>query len=143
MRRLITGMKDGKSCVVKVLEFEGDGPDVVMQDFIELALNPLPARPRGRAAFLDLGVAPGKMKWVTTYGPPNSGHPTMHHTNTIDCHTVIAGSIDLILDDGTHTLSAGDCAIIMGVDHAWMGRATGCKSSIIFIGTEPPADEAV
>ena len=29
----------------------------------------------------------------------NADYPTMHHTDTIDCHTIIDGSIDLILDD--------------------------------------------
>jgi hypothetical protein len=141
MRRFIAGDRDGKSCIVKELEFNPDGPEVLLQDFTRLALTPLPRRPKGRAQLLDLGVAPGELKWFTTYGPPHSGHPEMHHTNTIDCHVIIEGSVDLILDDGAHTLRAGDCAILMGIDHAWQGRDTGCKSSVIHIGIESP-DEA-
>ena len=77
---------------------------------------------------------------MTTYFPPNGEWPAMHYTDTIDCHTVIAGSVDLILDDGAHRLAAGDCVMVTGVDHAWKAGPDGCTTSILLIGTPPPAD---
>lgn len=139
MRRLITGVKNGKSCVVKVLEFEPGGEEIGLFEFTEFSVDPPPARPDGHGETLDLKLAPGKVRWVTSYSPPNGHWPTMHHTDSIDCHTVISGSCELILDDGPHRLSAGDCVVVNGVDHAWRTGEEGCVSSSIFIGTPPPA----
>ena len=63
----------------------------------------------------------------------------MHHTDTLDFDTVIAGSIELILDDGGHRLEAGDVVVISGVDHAWRSGPDGCTMVITLQGTEPPA----
>ncbi len=143
MRQWITGVKDGKACMVEVKEFEPGGPEVIMHDFVKLAIDGRFRRPKGKAPLLDLGVGPGEMRWITTYGPPNNqGHAQFHHTNTIDCHTILAGDTTLILDDGEHVLRAGDVAIVMGVDHAWAGSKDGSQSSIVIIGIHPPEDES-
>jgi uncharacterized cupin superfamily protein len=62
----------------------------------------------------------------------------MHQTNTVDFDIVVAGSVELILDDGTHLLETGDCAVITGVDHAWRAGSSGCTVSAVAVGTRPP-----
>jgi hypothetical protein len=32
-------------------------------------------------------------------------------------------------------LSAGDCAVVAGVDHAWRTGPEGCTTSIVIVGT--------
>jgi mannose-6-phosphate isomerase-like protein (cupin superfamily) len=141
MRRFVTGVKDGKSCMVRVTEVSLDRSEISGHDFIDFSVNPPAPRPAGDGAFLDVQLPVGGVKWVTSHFPPGSAWPTMHHTDTIDCHTIISGSIDLILDDGPHTLSAGDCVIVTGVDHAWQAGDEGCISSLLLIGT--PSPEAI
>jgi hypothetical protein len=138
MRRLVTGVEDGRSCVIEVIDWRPDESQPALQDFIRFSAHPPPARPPASSAFLDLALAPGEIRWVTSHFPPNSDWPEMHYTDTIDCHTIVAGSIDLILDDGPHRLVAGDCVIVMGVDHAWKAGPEGCTSSVLLIGTPPP-----
>jgi quercetin dioxygenase-like cupin family protein len=50
---------------------------------------------------------------------PRSRSP-MHRTETVDYGIVLAGSIVLVLDDGSETvLAAGDVVVQRGTDHAW------------------------
>ena len=138
MRRFVTGVKDGRASMVEVTEPTFDGASISGDEFIAFPANPPAPRPPGKGAFLDLGVKPGEVKWLTINFPPNVAHAEMHHTDTIDCHTIVAGSVDLILDDGAHRLVAGDSVIVTGVDHAWQAGGEGCTSSILVIGTPPP-----
>ena len=91
----------------------------------------------GRAAdTLDLGLSAGAMDWkVLDYAPGMEF--SMHHTDTVDFDTVLAGSIELILDDGGHPLAAGDHVVVTGVDHAWRAGPDGCRISIISLGVSP------
>jgi uncharacterized cupin superfamily protein len=43
----------------------------------------------------------------------------MHHSDSVDFSIVLEGTVDLILDDGTHRLGPGDGVVMNGVDHAW------------------------
>jgi mannose-6-phosphate isomerase-like protein (cupin superfamily) len=63
----------------------------------------------------------------------------MHHTDTLDFHLVLSGSIDLTLDTGIHELRPGDCAVITGIDHAWRAGPSGCRLSTVMLGTPPPS----
>jgi quercetin dioxygenase-like cupin family protein len=92
----------------------------------------------GRAAdFLDLAVPAGSMRWAAIqYGP--GAEFSMHHTDTVDFDVVVAGSVELILDDGAHLLTVGDSAVVTGVDHAWRAGAEGCRLNIMTIGAAPP-----
>jgi quercetin dioxygenase-like cupin family protein len=62
----------------------------------------------------------------------------MHHADTVDLDVVLAGSVDLILDDGEHPLAPGDSAVVTGVDHAWRAGPEGCRLSVMTIGAAPP-----
>ena len=141
MKRLVTGIRDGKSCVVQEDALLPQAGVLIHDRFYRVGLDPPPMRPPGRGAFLDVGVPAGQLSCVTVYVPPNSGWPQMHKTDSIDLHTIVSGSVELILDDGAHTLSAGDCAVVAGVDHAWRTGAEGCTTAITIIGCPPrPGD---
>ena len=69
MRMLITGVKDGKSCVTEVIDRPDQGAFSVA--FLDLPLASLPPRPAGQARVADIGVAPGMLKWQSIQFPPN------------------------------------------------------------------------
>ena len=64
---------------------------------------------------------PGGSRFVIIdYPPGNSG--TMHRTETIDYIIVLTGEIDMVMDDSTVTLRAGDAMVQRGTNHAWFNR---------------------
>ena len=67
-------------------------------------------------------------------------HPFMHRTETIDYAVVLAGEIDLLLDDEDVHLKAGDVVIQRGTNHAWSNRSDKpCRMLYILIdGTFAP-----
>jgi len=137
VRRIITGRDaDGRSCVVNEVELgPAEGPIHVTSVF--RTDSPPPSRPQGRGAFRDLGVAPGRTQWVISRWAPNEEAAT-HHTDTVDFDLVVEGSIEIMLDDGSHHLVAGDCVVVTGVDHAWKAGPGGCTLSVVLLGTPPP-----
>jgi mannose-6-phosphate isomerase-like protein (cupin superfamily) len=54
---------------------------------------------------------------------PDSPHPLMHRTETVDYGIVISGEITLVLDKGEASLKAGDVVIQRGTNHAWANRS--------------------
>jgi hypothetical protein len=137
MRMIVTGIRDNRSCVVKEIDCKPQGEGMSTLPLIDLALGALPARPPGKGDFVDIRVPVGMMRWYRVRFQPNHIRG-MHHTDTIDCHTIVAGSIDLILDDGPHRLTIGDSAIVTGVDHGWQSGPEGCATSIVILGTPKP-----
>jgi len=59
---------------------------------------------------------------VITFPPGNPGR--MHRTETIDYVIVIAGEIDMDMDDSTVKLKAGDVMVQRATNHAWVNRGT-------------------
>ena len=72
-----------------------------------------------------LGTAPpphGSRFAVIDFPPGNRA--VMHRTETIDYVVVIAGEIDMDMDDSTVHLKAGDVMVQRGTNHAWANRGT-------------------
>src|SRR3981081_4636507 len=72
-----------------------------------------------------LGTAPpanGTRFAVIDFPPGNPGR--MHRTETIDYVIVIAGEIDMDMDNSTVRLKAGDVMVQRGTHHAWVNRGT-------------------
>jgi quercetin dioxygenase-like cupin family protein len=72
-----------------------------------------------------LGTAPpanGSRFAVIDFPPGNTGR--MHRTETIDYVIVIAGEIDMDMDDSTVHLRTGDVMVQRGTNHAWVNRGT-------------------
>lgn len=72
------------------------------------------------------------MEWA-----PGTTWPS-HHTDTLDLDVVLAGSVQLILDEGVHLLTPGDCVVIPGIDHAWRAGPEGCRIGYVLVGTPEP-----
>lgn len=144
MRTLITGVDaDGRSCVVSQdeLVLNPVGPGFAMGIPYATTTSPPPARPVGAAPLIDQYIDPGIVRWMVVEFGPDSETP-MHHTDTLDLQTVLSGTVDLVLDDGTHRLETGDLVALTGVDHAWKTGAEGCRLGAVLIGTPAPDEEA-
>jgi quercetin dioxygenase-like cupin family protein len=140
MRRLITGVdSDGQSCVTHQADVsfvEGVVSGVRFDTAFETLQCPPPVRPLGRGDLLDLGVEPGLARWALIEWEAGLEVPN-HHTDTLDFDVVLGGTVELILDDGAHALSVGDCVVVTGVDHSWRVGPDGCRMSVVVIGTPP------
>jgi mannose-6-phosphate isomerase-like protein (cupin superfamily) len=90
------------------------------------------ATPAGIAVGMDvedagertLGTAPpknGTRFCVIDYPPHNRG--SMHRTETIDYVIILAGEIDMVMDDSTVHCKAGDVMVQRGTNHSWCNRS--------------------
>ena len=69
--------------------------------------------------------------------PPR--HPLMHRTRTIDYAIIMAGEIDMLLDDTEIHFKAGDVLIQQGTNHAWVNRGSEpCRIAFILIDAKEP-----
>ena len=67
-------------------------------------------------------------------------HPLMHRTKSVDYAIVLAGEIDMLLDDSEVRLRAGDVLVQQGTNHAWVNRGTEpCRIAFVLIDAEGPA----
>lgn len=65
---------------------------------------------------------------------PDSPHPMMHRTESVDYGIVVHGEIVLVLDDGSRTqLQAGDVVVQRGTDHAWENPSETNPARMAFI----------
>lgn len=69
--------------------------------------------------------------------PP--GAPSrMHRTETVDYVLVLAGEIDMDMDDSTVHLKAGDVMIQRGTNHAWVNRGSApARVAFVLIDAKP------
>jgi mannose-6-phosphate isomerase-like protein (cupin superfamily) len=66
-------------------------------------------------------------------------HPLMHRTRTIDYAVVLSGEIDMMLDDATVHLKAGDVVIQQATNHAWINRGKEpCRMVFVLIDSKQP-----
>ena len=62
------------------------------------------------------------MKVVGDHAPARGlpvKHPLMHRTRTVDYAVILSGEIDMMLDDTTVHVKAGDVVIQQATNHAW------------------------
>ncbi len=67
------------------------------------------------------------MKVVGDHAPARGlpvKHPLMHRTRTVDYAVILAGEIDMMLDDTVVHVKAGDVVIQQATNHAWINRGT-------------------
>jgi quercetin dioxygenase-like cupin family protein len=64
--------------------------------------------------------------------------PRNHRTDSIDYAIVLAGEIDMTLDDQVVTLRAGDVLVQRGTIHNWINRSTApCVIAFVLIDAKP------
>jgi quercetin dioxygenase-like cupin family protein len=140
VRVLVAGVdSNGASCVVRGAEptFEDLVPGLAAFGIFATSENPPPPRPPGRGELVELGIMPGLVGWTLWRFDADGEYP-VHHTDTVDFDIVLEGSVELLLDDGAHSLRTGDCVVVQGVDHAWRAGPEGCVISGVAIGSPPP-----
>jgi len=141
MKSLIAGVKDGRSCILSEIQIEDrdvnrEGPSS-RTDVYSVKETPPPARPPTKAAFHDTGLEPGHLDLCVLQMPAGVEHP-MHYTDTLNFHTIVAGSVDIVLDDGPHRLEVGDSLVMPGIDHGWKAGPSGCTQTIMNLGSARP-----
>jgi hypothetical protein len=141
MRWLVTGVDaDGRSCVLSETQFPPAADNANPWQQMYIVEPPLSPRPPTRGAFTDLQIPVGGMHWLAFRFTPNQ-EADNHYTDTLDLDTVIEGSMELVLDDGSHQLEPGDCVVISGVDHTWRAGSDGCLMTFAMLGTPAPASQ--
>jgi quercetin dioxygenase-like cupin family protein len=82
---------------------------------------------------LDVECRPGEIRHRYVMLGPDRFTP-MHRTHTLDCDVVVAGQVELLLEDGAVLLAAGDVVILPGATHGWQTGAEGCTMSVTMVG---------
>ena len=171
LRRVVTGRDAaGRSMIISDGEPQGalwlgEGG---LAELWSLPAGPLHPEAGGERAPGDFGLEPlpGAIVWrVVRLAPTGrSAHPPqarmerapgfdaerpgVHRTDTLDWVTVLAGEVELILDDETLRLAPGDCVVQRGTPHAW--RALGDEDCLLgalvlrsAAGGGDPSDEPI
>ncbi|HEV8014064.1 MAG TPA: cupin domain-containing protein, partial [Stellaceae bacterium] len=69
---------------------------------------------------------------------PANSPGRMHRTETLDYVLVLAGEIDMDMDDSTVHLKAGDILIQRGTNHSWVNRGDKpARLAFVLIDGEP------
>jgi mannose-6-phosphate isomerase-like protein (cupin superfamily) len=86
-----------------------------------------------------LGTAPPANGTRFTINDIPPGRPgLMHRTETLDYAIVLAGEIDMVMDDSTVTLKTGDIVVQRGTNHSWVNRGTEpARIAFVLIDAKP------
>jgi quercetin dioxygenase-like cupin family protein len=86
-----------------------------------------------------IGTAPpanGTRFAVIDFPPGNE--PRMHRTETVDYVIVLAGEVEMDMDDSTVKLKAGDVMVQRGTNHAWANRSDKrARVAFVLVDAEP------
>jgi quercetin dioxygenase-like cupin family protein len=86
-----------------------------------------------------LGTPPppnGSRFIIMEFQPGNE--PRMHRTETLDYIVVLAGEIDMDMDDSTVKLKTGDVMIQRGTNHAWANRGSEpARLALVLLDAQP------
>lgn len=64
-------------------------------------------------------------------------HAFMHRTKSVDYALILAGEIDMLLDDSEVHLVAGDVLIQQGTNHAWVNRGSAmCRIAFVLVDAD-------
>ncbi len=66
-------------------------------------------------------------------------HPLMHRTRTVDYAIIMSGEIDMMLDDKTVHLKAGDVVVQQATNHAWINHSKEpCRIIFVLMDSKEP-----
>jgi len=66
-------------------------------------------------------------------------HPLMHRTRSVDYAVILSGEIDMLLDDETIHVKAGDVIVQQATNHAWINRGTKpCRIVFVLMDAQQP-----
>ena len=82
------------------------------------------------------------MKVVGDNAPVRGGpvsNPLMHRTRTVDYGIIMSGEIDMMLDDKTVHLKAGDVVVQQATNHAWLNHGKEpCRVIFVLMDSKQP-----
>jgi len=109
----IAEVPEGKACVADIWETSGlptpDAPDPMSEP------RPFTIEPAGTGMRIRYQV------WG-----PNLDSSTMHATDTLDINFILAGEVELLLEEGRSImLRAGDALVLPAVQHGWRAGPEG------------------
>ena len=148
MRKLIAGVDgDGRSCLIEAVDItpvavEGHGVNV--ERVYATTESPPASGTPARGKNVDVGLAPGFLRWIVVEHPPEAERTgpstagTIHHADTLDLVFVHEGTGELLLEDGAHPVGPGDLIMMPGVDHAMKPGPDGIRIVALSVGTAPP-----
>lgn len=136
-RRIITGIKNGKSVIIEDQLAENvveHLPGLVISDIwntqempanlfdeIHIPNTAFPQTPKNGTYFRYVVIPPDKELGVEI--KPGAPHPMMHQTQTLDYIIILSGELYLIMEEGETLLKTGDIVIQRGTNHAWSNRS--------------------
>ncbi|MBV8838721.1 MAG: cupin domain-containing protein, partial [Alphaproteobacteria bacterium] len=98
--------------------------------------------------FLPLDAAaeaklPPEMLQKGIANPPKRGipvtHPLMHRTRSLDYAIILSGEIDMMLDDESVHLKAGDVIVQQATNHGWVNRGREpCRILFVLMDSKEP-----
>jgi mannose-6-phosphate isomerase-like protein (cupin superfamily) len=82
------------------------------------------------------------MKVVGDHAPARGvpvSNPLMHRTRTVDYAVIMSGEIDMMLDDKTVHLKAGDVVVQQATNHAWLNHGKEpCRVLFVLMDAKQP-----
>ena len=82
------------------------------------------------------------MKIVGDHAPARGvpvSHSLMHRTRTVDYAIIMSGEIDMMLDDKTVHVKAGDVVVQQATNHAWLNHGTEpCRIIFVLMDSKQP-----
>ena len=116
-----------------VTDHDEKGRSIVAVD--ETCSNVISRRPGHQSCVAWTG-ADGTIFRIVEYQPGVA--PRRHRTETIDYAVVVAGEIDMQLDDSTVHLRAGDVLVQQATLHDWINRGTvPCVIAFVLVPAKP------
>src|SRR6266581_2838221 len=89
------------------------------------------------ARVLGTPPPPNGTRFTVNDIPPGRSGP-MHRTETIDYVIVLAGELEMQMDDSTVKLEAGDVLVQRGTNHAWINRGPKpARVAFVLIDAKP------
>ncbi len=144
VRRVVTGHDADGKAVVKIDEMSRDivnaRPGAIFMNIWSTSGFPIENESWRDEAKNISGTtrADGTVFRVIEFAPGVA--PRNHRTNSIDYAVVLSGEIDMILDDSTVTLRAGDVMVQRGTIHDWVNRSDRpCVIAFVLIDATPVA----
>jgi quercetin dioxygenase-like cupin family protein len=96
--------------------------------------------PQQRHEGFDVETLPGATKWRLVVMGAGWEAP-MHRTGTVDYDLVVAGELELYLDEGSVHLGPGDMVVLPGVAHGWRAGPSGATLAVAMVGVAGIHDE--
>ena len=149
MRLLVVGADaQGRSCIIQQhdpLEFSDIPglPGMSIARLFSSRTSPPEVMPTSEGRKDPDNPAPGLVSWfVVNHEPYAPGQryetaPELHHRNVVEMICILEGGGDMMLGDGAHPVSTGDCVLMEGTAHALRPGPQGCRLMAFALGAVP------